>query len=385
MAVDDERAAKELNEHLVDTLVAGGSIRSPHVEAAFRAVLRHQFLPDTPLEEAYSTKAIVTRRRRDGSPASSSSDPRIMARMLEQLDVRPGHAVLEIGAGTGYNAALLGSITGPTGCVTTVDIDPVVTVAAEQNLRRAGFGDVTVVTADGWTGMASAGPFDRIEATVGVWDLAPAWTEDLRPGGVLTVPLWLQAGLQASVAFDKTEVGLSSRSIEPCAFMRLQGLGAGPEGYTPIGRWTANFDRRRPADVLVLRRLLEQEPRSQAPPALPPGWFTGIALMVPDAITLSDWPAGATLSGLFDRAGAGLAVVETEHRSYEARHLALHAFGDEAALTTLLRHIETTPAIALGALKIEALPRDAIPDDNHVLAHLTRPNTHLVITAPAAA
>ena len=288
---------------LVATLIDGGWIRSPRIEGAFRSVLRHQFLPDTPLREVYSAKGIVTRRGSDGMATSSSSDPRIMAQMLEQLEVWPGDRVLEIGAGTGYNAALLSVLSGEKGQVTTVDIDPVVTANAVENLRRAGFGQVTVVTGDGWAGVPSDEPFERIEASVGVWDLSPAWIDQLRVGGVLEVPLWLRAGLQASVAFHKTASGVTSRSVEPCAFMRLQGLGAGSESYARIGRWTANLDRPRPGDVATLDRLLEQPPRSQEPPVLDAGWFTGLALIAPDALTLADWESGVTLSGVFDSAG----------------------------------------------------------------------------------
>ncbi len=105
--------AAELHQALVDQLLAMRSadsrarlIRSPAVEAAFRAAPRHLFLPEVPVEQVYRDEAIVTKRQ-DGVPISSSSQPAIMAIMLEQLALEPGHRVLEIGAGTGYNAALL--------------------------------------------------------------------------------------------------------------------------------------------------------------------------------------------------------------------------------------------------------------------------------------
>jgi protein-L-isoaspartate(D-aspartate) O-methyltransferase len=380
MADQGHRTAEDLNARLIETLLSDGSIKSPHVEAAFRTVLRHHFLPGTPLEEVYSARAVVTRRGPDGAPTSSSSDPKIMARMLEQLDVRPGHQVLEIGAATGYNAALLSHLTGEAGTVTTVDIDPILTATAVENLQRSGVHRVEVVTGDGWAGVPSTAPFDRIVATVGVWNLSPAWIDQLLPGGVLEVPLWLRAGLQASVAFQETEDGLRSRSIEPCAFMRLQGLGAGPESYTRVGRWTAHLDDSRPTDVARLSELLEGPARTQDAPSLDAGWFTAIALSAPGAVTLANWEERVTLSGLFDLAGGSLAVVESDCSGSEPRPRALHCHGAAGAVGRLIELIDETPPIGLDEVQIDVAPPDAVVDGAGVLARLSRPSSQFVIS-----
>jgi protein-L-isoaspartate(D-aspartate) O-methyltransferase len=380
MADQSQRTAEDLNARLIDTLLADGSLKSPRVEAAFRSVLRHHFLPGTPLEEVYSARAVVTRRGPDGAPTSSSSDPKIMARMLEQLDVRPGHRVLEIGAATGYNAALLSHLSGEAGAVTTVDIDPTLTATAVDNLGRAGVQGVEVVTGDGWAGVPSNAPFDRIEATVGVWDLSPAWTDQLRPGGVLEVPLWLRAGLQASVAFHKTDDGLRSRSIEPCAFMRLQGLGAGPESYTRVGRWTAHLDHPRATDIAMLSQLLEQPARTQDAPPLDAGWFTAIALSAPGAVMLANWEERMTLSGVFDPAGGSLAVVESDCSGSEPRPRAIHAYGAAGTLGRLTQLIEVTSPIGLDEVQIDVTPPDAVADDERLLARLSRPYSQFLIS-----
>ena len=96
-----------LRTALVETLRARGRLQSPAIAAAFAQVPRHLFVPDVSLDEASRDTFIATKRQPDGEVISSSSQPEIMAIMLEQLDLRPGQRVLEIGAGTGYNAALL--------------------------------------------------------------------------------------------------------------------------------------------------------------------------------------------------------------------------------------------------------------------------------------
>ena len=156
---------------MVDRAKANGTIRSAAVEAAFRTTPRHLFLPTTPLEKVYSGSVIVTRSDDAGQPVSSSSEVGIMAPMLEDLDVRPGHRVLEIGAGTGYNGALLDHLVGPEGEVVTVDVDAGIAAEARTHLADAGHGRVRVVVGDGYAGHEERAPYDRIIATASVPDL----------------------------------------------------------------------------------------------------------------------------------------------------------------------------------------------------------------------
>jgi protein-L-isoaspartate(D-aspartate) O-methyltransferase len=226
--------ASELNEALIARMKRIGNLTSPTVEAAFRAVPRHAFLPDLPREQVYADDAIPTKRLASGEPISSSSQPSIMAIMLEQLEPEPGQNTLEIGAGTGYNAALLSHLVGPRGRVTTVDIDEDTVAAARDHLRAAGHGRVRVVQADGAQGYAAGAPYDRIILTVGAWDIAPAWREQLAPGGRLVLPLALN-GPQLAVAFERRGDVLESRSLAVCGFMRLRGPFAGPERRLLLG------------------------------------------------------------------------------------------------------------------------------------------------------
>ena len=227
-----------MRERLATRVVASHRIGSERVAAALHAVPRHLFLPEQRPEAAYRDEAIVTKRDEAGQPISSSSQPAIMAIMLDQLDLAPGQRVLEIGAGTGYNAALMSHIVGPSGQVTSVDIDPELVATARGHLARAGFGDVTVVGADGAGGDPEHAPYDRIIATVGVSDLAPAWLAQATPPARIVVPLDVR-GTQLSVAFERADPAApggpwTSRSLAPCGFMRMRGSLAGPERIVPL-------------------------------------------------------------------------------------------------------------------------------------------------------
>jgi protein-L-isoaspartate(D-aspartate) O-methyltransferase len=229
--VNDELA--HLRERLATRVIAANGIGSERVAAALHAVPRHLFLPELRPELAYHDDAIVTKRDATGQPVSSSSQPAIMAIMLDQLDLAPGHRVLEIGAGTGYNAALISHIVTPSGQVTSVDIDGELAEAARNHLASAGYSDVTVACADGAEGYPKHAPYDRVIATVGVSDLSGAWFDQADPNARIVVPLDLR-GTQVSVAFGPTGAEnpgrpWTSRSLAPCGFMRMRGSLAGPE------------------------------------------------------------------------------------------------------------------------------------------------------------
>jgi protein-L-isoaspartate(D-aspartate) O-methyltransferase len=227
-----------LQTALVDHLLANGTLTRPEVAAAFRAVPRHLFLPELPIDEVYRDEAIPTKMEA-GRAISSSSQPAIMAIMLEQLNVSPGQRVLEIGAGTGYNAALLGWLVGPSGRVVALDIDDDIVAAAQEHLAAASITNVDVICSDGGNGYAPGAPFDRIVLTVAAWDIAPAWYEQLCPGGWLVLPLRVANGAQKSIAFLKAPAGIEPRlishSARDCGFMLLRGSFAGPEVVTALG------------------------------------------------------------------------------------------------------------------------------------------------------
>lgn len=215
----------ELRTAMVDRLRGWKVVRTTAVEDAMRTVPRDVFVPDVSAETAYGFDPVVTHRDADGTAVSSASAPGVVAAMLEQLDIRPGHRVLEIGAGTGYNAVLLAYLVGDTGAVTTVEYDQQVTDAARQALHRAGFGQVRVVCGDGAFGYADDAPYDRITVTAGARDVPAAWWDQLADGGVLLVPLRMR-GLTRSVALQRDGAVLRSRSVQICGFIPMRGAGA---------------------------------------------------------------------------------------------------------------------------------------------------------------
>lgn len=134
---------------LADQLLASGRADAA-VEAAFRGVPRHTFLPEMDPVEAYQDRAVVIKSDSEGLPVSASTQPTMMAVMLSQLGLAAGHRVLEIGTGTGYNAALIARIVGDQKSVVTIDVVPDLIGQARVNLTAAGYGRVTVVCGDGY-------------------------------------------------------------------------------------------------------------------------------------------------------------------------------------------------------------------------------------------
>lgn len=220
-----DRAA-ELRAVLVDELRAQGMIMTEVVETALRRVPRERFMPaDIELTVAYGfDNSVVTKRDEHGVAISSVSAAYIQARMLEQAELRPGMAVLEVGSG-GLNAAYIAEIVGPSGRVVSVDIDPEVTDRAATLLERNGYGSrVRVLAADAEHGVPDEGPFDAIIVTVGAWDVAPVLLDQLRDTGVLVLPLIMNA-VTRTIGFRREADHLVSTSLEVAGFVPMRGDG----------------------------------------------------------------------------------------------------------------------------------------------------------------
>ncbi len=231
-AADAEVAAAARAE-LADRLRASGRAGTALV-AAFREVPRHIFLPDMQPAQAYQDRAFVTNWDGEGMPVSASTQPTMMAIMLAQLELAPGHRVLEVGTGTGYNAALLAYLVASKEAVVTVDVVPEIVEQARANLAAAGYQGVRVVRGDGADGVPGHAPYDRIIVTTGVWDLAPQWLAQLGSFGRMVLPLSIR-GIQLSVGLESTGHHLVSTSVCRCSFIRMTGAMSGPESVMALG------------------------------------------------------------------------------------------------------------------------------------------------------
>jgi protein-L-isoaspartate(D-aspartate) O-methyltransferase len=316
-AATDDAGVRRLVERYVHQLKTEGAIRSPAVERAFRTVERHRLLetcyhrpveapdfvvirhdPERPrpehLELIYSDTALATRVvEQFGArmPASSTSQPSLVAEMLELLDLTPGLRVLEIGAGTGYNAALLAELVGDQQLVVTIDVQADVVAQTRRLLAHAGYPRISVLLRDGVDGAPEQAPFDRIVATVGCSDLSPTWAEQLADGGLLLVPV-AHAGAHPLFLLGKQHG-------------RLEGRVAGWTGFMPI-RGPLHLDGLWPQGIL----LPDDEPTHQRDPW--PGFEFATdevgfcfylsladrrACRLPDRVGLSDGPNGWALVG----------------------------------------------------------------------------------------
>jgi len=222
----DSFAAAKLREAMVFQLITRGAVRSAAVAEAFRKVPRHFFVPAVSLREAYADQVIQTKAE-GGEPMSTLSQPTAIATMLEQLELLPGMRALEIGAGSGYNAALLAEIVeGKGAAVTSVDIDPDMVGRARRALAASGYDSVEVRQGDGFT-FTTERPVDRIELSVESPCISPAWVKSLLPGGLLLLPLRIKGIQYITPAFVLDRGHLESKTVSGCAFMPLRGKAPG--------------------------------------------------------------------------------------------------------------------------------------------------------------
>ncbi len=328
--------AQRRNDELVTQLESTGILREPAVAAAFRAVLRHRFLPSKPLDEVYEDSAIMTKVGEAGLPVSSSSQPTIMAIMLQLLDPRPGQRVLEIGAGTGYNAALIAHLVGPRGRVVTVEIDPDLAERARANLAGAGVGGVEVALADGAGGWIVTAAAD---------DLSAAWADQLVDGGRLVLPLALGGPGQLCAAFARRGRALAASQLCQCGFMPLRG------GMAP-GQPAIDDD---------LARWLDQEGRQTGhvvPAAdVRAGFESWLGMTADGYIRTRPRDHEIPAFGLRDARGTALLVGEGDPLP-----VLVYGDGDAAALRLVVAHQAwARDRPALDRLRIFAFPRGEEP------------------------
>lgn len=203
---DDDRYGRALETLLAEVQAemritrreTGRDRLSPAVEAAFRAVARHEFVPDSERGAAYANIPLPI------GEGQTISQPFIVALMTELLDLSPVSVVLEIGAGSGYQAAILSLLADR---VYTVELRRSLADAARERLTRLGYTNVEVRQGDGYRGLPAQAPYDAIIVTAAAPTIPPALVGQLRPGGRMMIPVGSVWGPQKLQLVTKSPTG----------------------------------------------------------------------------------------------------------------------------------------------------------------------------------
>jgi protein-L-isoaspartate(D-aspartate) O-methyltransferase len=159
----------------------------------------------------------------DDDVPSTISQPSFVLHLLDLLQLRPGQAVFELGAGSGWNAALMGRLVSPGGQVYSLEIIPEVAKMAARSLETLGITNVHIIEADGGEGYAAAAPYDRAIFTAGTHDLSHHFYEQIRDGGLLLIVIKNEGGGDNLFLLRKTADHFESLASEPCGFVQLRG------------------------------------------------------------------------------------------------------------------------------------------------------------------
>lgn len=210
-----EQEYQDRRRSLIDKLQRERHILSDRTADAMLAVPRERFLPTHLGQRAYDDEPIPI-----GSEQTISA-PHMVAIMSEALDARPGMKVLEVGTGSGYQAAVLSKLVGPSGHVVSIERIPSLADGARRTLRELGADNVDVRLSDGSLGFASAAPYDRIIVTASAPDVPPPLLAQLSLDGILLVPV---GGRECELLrIRKTTTGFTRESLGACAFVPLLG------------------------------------------------------------------------------------------------------------------------------------------------------------------
>jgi protein-L-isoaspartate(D-aspartate) O-methyltransferase len=208
-----ERAAER--SRMVEDQIAGRGIRDTRVLAALRDVPRHLFVPDTYQGLAYADQPLPI------GEGQTISQPYIVAYMTEMLELGKGERVLEVGTGSGYQAAIASQLADS---VFTIEIIESLAASAKERLARLGYGNVAPRQGDGYFGWKEHAPFDAIVVTAAAGHIPPPLIQQLAPGGRMVIPVGAVFQVQHLVLVEKAPDGrVTTRNLLPVTFVPLLG------------------------------------------------------------------------------------------------------------------------------------------------------------------
>ena len=201
---------KKKREELVAESIEGRGIKDKEVLKSMKTVKRHLFVPENNISKAYEDRPLPI------GYGQTISQPFIVAYMTEVINPKPEYKVLEIGTGSGYQAAVLAEIVKE---VYTIEIIPELGNAATARLKKLGYNNVNVKIADGYFGWTEHGPYDAIIVTAAAEFVPPPLIEQLKEGGKIVIPIGSPFANQMLMLIEKKGKKITTKSLLPVAFV----------------------------------------------------------------------------------------------------------------------------------------------------------------------
>jgi protein-L-isoaspartate(D-aspartate) O-methyltransferase len=201
---------------------------------------------ETNLEEhlamLYADRALILFGDDDEDIPSTISQPSFVLRMLDMLQFEPGQQVFELGAGSGWNAALIGHLAGPEGRVYSLELIPEVAQKASATIETLGIKNVKIIEADGGEGYAPGAPYDRAIFTAGAYDLPHHFFEQIKEGGLLLIVIKNEGGGDNLFLLRKAANYFEAIESMPCGFVQMRGkyqlISLGPIALEMLPEWS---------------------------------------------------------------------------------------------------------------------------------------------------